>query len=153
MRKQKTTKFERKGLKMLNKIRFNLRFNRKIAVDRDYKKTVCTTDYISPGGYEITNKKNNFGFDFEDSYWNRDDQKPDTIHYHAKNLAVDEYPESSKITPETIINGKFTEFFIYTDDDANLIPLEINNVVFEFDDTEVQLSPAQIKEINKLFQT
>lgn len=104
---------------------------------------------ISPGGYEfITNDDRTFKFDFFTSYGGIDDEN--MVHFEARELDTDTFPESKHITVDELNNiKKFTEFYVDIEDtespETAPVLIGIRDVVIEYyDKKENRTIPVEI---------
>ena len=101
-----------------------------ITFDKELEKS---TDWISPGGFEIKINGENIGFDFENYYAYIDKTNPKILHVEHFSLDVDCFPDAVKINPQNLLEGAFTEFYIESDRE-NISPISISNLEFEFEE-------------------
>lgn len=98
-----------------------------------------TNHYISPGGYEISDKEgNNVQFDFETYYGFIDDVDRRVLHIDVQTLDLSSFPGAASLESAIRCIDCFTEFFIYTGEetDPEIKTARISNVKFFTDDGE-----------------
>lgn len=126
---------------MITRIRFTLTMNRKLTNE----------DIVSPGGYEIEVDGKRTGFDFFTSYSSFFNN---SVTYEAEELDLTAFPNSENITPALLKKAIFTEFYIDTDDDETLYPINISNLVIEFaDGSIIKITQKKLGDIVNIFKS
>lgn len=116
----------------LTSMEFTIRFDRPITKEH----------YISPGGYSINSKS----FDFLDMEGYKQNDYEVEFHVHS----FDKECYDSIITKDDI-KKPFDEFFIYTGeyDEPEIMPIEIKDLVFTFNDEDIEYSKENLKLLNE----
>ena len=114
---------------MLSMMSYDIIFNKELEK---------STDWISPGGFEIKINEENIGFDFERYYGYIDKTNPKILHIEHHFLDINCFPDAVKINSQNLLGGIFTEFYIDYDREK-LSPVSISNLEFEFEEDSITI--------------
>lgn len=109
---------------MLKSMCFDLMFDRPIT-DRHY---------ISPGSYGIMIGNKDVYFDFLE--YTGSIQSDKVIHAEVRELDIQAFPDSKKITRKNFRNNPFVSFYIYTGEDCQpeIVPYKLLGLTAEFEE-------------------
>lgn len=89
--------------------------------------------YISPGGYHVIAGEKEYGFDFNLSFGNIDDDDPTVIHFELRDADTDTFPEIGEMRKHLHEVNKFDECYVYTGEqgEPEIHPVKILEFIIE----------------------